>query len=74
MLTASHSCRSATQILQQSCFPSLRRLAVEESSSEVCLTGSVSSYYLKQLAQEAVMPALDQRALRNSITVIPPKG
>ena len=56
--------------LMQSPIPSLRRLKVEESGSEVILTGSVSSYYLKQLAQETVMPLLDHRGLVNQVKVL----
>src|SRR5262245_19730503 len=45
----------AEQALRHSALPALRKLAVEETDAEVFITGSVSSYYLKQLAQETVM-------------------
>src|SRR5438045_2701002 len=43
------------QALRQSSHPALRRLAVEETDTSVVITGRVSSYYLKQMAQEAIM-------------------
>ena len=36
----------------------------------VVINGRVSSYYLKQLAQEAVMPVLGGRELRNRVAVV----
>ena len=64
------TCRRAKQVLQQSSLPALRHLAVEETEAEVVITGSVSSYYLKQLAQEAIMPVLGQRELLNRVMVV----
>jgi hypothetical protein len=55
--------------LQQSPFPALRKLCVEEKDSSVVLLGQVSSYFLKQVAQEAVMPLLDGRELINRVVV-----
>ena len=51
----------------------LRRLEVIESESEVVITGIVTSYYLKQMAQETVRPAAAGRRLRNRVLVLPPK-
>ena len=59
------------QALRQSSHPVLRTLAVEETESTVVITGRVTSYYLKQLAQETVMPVLERRALRNHVVVMP---
>jgi hypothetical protein len=56
--------------LRQSPIPALRKLQVEESDQEVVISGSVSSYYLKQLAQETVMPILGQRELFNRVKVV----
>jgi hypothetical protein len=61
----------ATQLLRQSRIPALRRLSIQESAQEIVLTGSVPSYYLKQLAQECVMPVLGLRQLRNLVLVAP---
>jgi osmotically-inducible protein OsmY len=60
----------ADQTLLKSPIPALRRLNIEESDEEVVLSGSVPSYYLKQLAQETVMPAVGSRQLRNRISVV----
>jgi hypothetical protein len=60
---------SAESTLAQSPVPSLRTLRVTESATEVVITGSVSTYYHKQLAQEAVRPLLGGRQLRNRVTV-----
>jgi hypothetical protein len=56
-------------MLRQSPLPDLRRLHIEETEFEVVITGVVSSYYLKQLAQETVRPALGQRRLCNRVVV-----
>jgi hypothetical protein len=60
----------ADQVLRQSPIPALRRLSVEENDRTVVLSGAVSSYYLKQLAQEAVMPILGSRELENRVLVV----
>jgi hypothetical protein len=60
----------ATTALRQSPIPALRKLTVEETETTVVLLGSVSSYYLKQLAQESVMSVLDGRALQNRVMVV----
>ena len=50
--------------------PALRLVTVLEQEDMVILSGRLPSYYLKQLAQEAVIPHLGQRLLENRITVI----
>ncbi|HEX4608340.1 MAG TPA: BON domain-containing protein [Urbifossiella sp.] len=47
----------------------LRQLVVTVSEAEVVITGRVPSYYLKQMAQEAVRPSLGLRRLRNRVQV-----
>jgi hypothetical protein len=59
----------ACQAIRQSPLPALRKLAVEETEQAVVLTGTVASYYLKQLAQETVMPVLHGRELDNRVSV-----
>ena len=59
----------ATQALQSSCIPALRRLKVEEIDGQVVISGSVNTYYLKQMAQEAIMPVVDRSLLANRVTV-----
>ena len=55
--------------LQHSPIPALRKLGVEESDAAVVLTGKVSSYYFKQLAQETILPLLGSRELCNQVAV-----
>jgi hypothetical protein len=43
---------------------------VEENDAKVVISGAVSSYYLKQLAQETVMPVLGERELLNRVLVV----
>jgi osmotically-inducible protein OsmY len=62
----------ADQVLRQSPIPALRRLSVEETDRTVVLSGSVGSYYLKQLAQETIMPILGARELENRVLVVRP--
>jgi hypothetical protein len=59
----------ADQALRHSPIPALRRLHVEETEQDIVLSGSVSSYYLKQMAQETLMHLLGDRKLRNRVTV-----
>ena len=49
----------------------LRRLKVTADALQVVITGQVSSYYLKQMAQETVRPALGDRTLLNRVEVRP---
>jgi hypothetical protein len=70
-LAAEHT-EDARRALEQSPFPALRRLSVQESDHTVILDGEVPSYYLKQVAQETVMPLLDGRQLLNRVRVMRP--
>jgi len=63
----------AASLLRDNPVNDLRRLDVSESDAEIVITGIVASYYLKQMAQEAVRPALGGRRLRNRVLVLPPK-
>jgi hypothetical protein len=56
--------------LRDSSFTDLRTLVAAESADEVVLSGVVRSYYLKQMAQELVRPALAGRRLRNRVVVV----
>jgi hypothetical protein len=58
-----------TDVLTTSPLPQLRRLVVTATPGEVIITGRVSSYYLKQLAQEALRPTLGDRRLLNLVEV-----
>lgn len=59
----------AAAALRFSPIPALRKLVVEETDDELVIRGCVSSYYLKQLAQEALMAHRDGRNLRNLVRV-----
>src|SRR5438105_634529 len=56
---APHS--KAGQVLRKCPIPALRKLQVEETDLRVVIEGSVGTYYLKQLAQETLMPVLGGR-------------
>jgi hypothetical protein len=58
------------EALRHNPIPALRKLAIEETDEAVVIRGAVGSYYMKQLAQEALMPHLDGRALVNRVTVV----
>ncbi len=60
----------AAKALRQSPIPALRKLSLDETDAAVVISGSVPSYYLKQMAQEAVIPLLDGRELHNRVTVV----
>jgi hypothetical protein len=57
--------------LQRSPIPAIRKLELEESEGVVVIQGKVTSYYIKQLAQEAIKPALGKRRLLNRVEVVP---
>ena len=50
--------------------PALRRVRVVETDTSVELLGTVPSFYVKQLAQEAVLPLLRGRKLLNRLAVV----
>jgi hypothetical protein len=60
----------AAVALRESPIPALRKLALDETDEQVVVRGAVNSYYLKQMAQEALMPHLDGRALSNRVHVV----
>jgi hypothetical protein len=68
--TAVRALDSVSQSLRASSYSDLRHLVAAESADEVVLSGVVRSYYLKQMAQELVRPALAGRRLRNRVVVI----
>ncbi len=72
-MSTSALCSHAAQSLRQSPIPALRRLRIDESEAEIVISGCVSSYYLKQLAQETIMPCLEHRRLVNRVSVEPGK-
>lgn len=57
------------ELIRRNPMPALRKLEVDEHEETVTLTGTVPSFYLKQLAQEALLPHLAGRRLDNRVTV-----
>ena len=70
MVSSPTAASRASAALRDSPIPALRNLAIEETDDAVVIRGSVGSYYLKQLAQEALMPYLDGRTLLNRVAVM----
>jgi hypothetical protein len=58
-----------SEILTVSPLPQLRGLVVTVNEDEVVITGQVSSFYMKQLAQEALRPTIGDRRLTNLVEV-----
>jgi hypothetical protein len=69
MLVTQEQSRAALA-LKQSPIPPLRRLSLEEANDTVIIHGKVSTYYMKQLAQETIIPVLEGRRLLNQVTVV----
>ncbi len=60
----------ATDALARAANPELRRLEVFETDSTVELTGVVSCFYLKQMANETVRVAAAGRRIVNRVFVL----
>ena len=60
---------SPVELLSGSPIPELRKLEVTETEGEVVITGRVSSFYIKQLAQESIRSAVAGRRLQNRVEV-----
>jgi len=60
---------TAGSALLKSSNPELRRVRVSENDESVVLRGTVSCYYLKQLAQESVKSAAEGRRVVNLLEV-----
>jgi len=70
MSCARQAVAQAAQALRLSSHPALRRLIVEGTEQALIISGRVTSYYLKQLAQEAVMPVRGPLELVNRVDVV----
>jgi hypothetical protein len=70
MSTATLEHHGASKALQRSPIPALRNLSLEETVHTVVIKGVVPTYYLKQMAQETVMPLLAGRELHNRVSVV----
>lgn len=60
----------AAHALKRSLHPALRSLYVEERDDCLIISGRVTSYYLKQLAQETIMSLCGDRQLVNRVNVV----
>ena len=60
----------AAHALKKSSHPALRNLSVEGTDQSLIISGRVTSYYLKQLAQETIMPCREGLQLVNKVDVV----
>lgn len=54
--------------------PGLRRVSVEVNNQCIILSGTVPSYYMKQIAQETARQACPSRKLYNDLDVAPARN
>jgi len=73
MTTTTECPASPHELLRENPVADIRRLDIAETENEVVLSGIVTSYYLKQMAQETIRPALAGRQLKNRLLVLTPK-
>ncbi len=59
-------------LLQERLSGNVKRVSCEYANGLLVLRGALSSYYQKQLAQEAVRHVEGVRQIRNEIQVLPP--
>ncbi len=59
----------AASVLARAPNPQLRRVRVSETDQAIVLRGTVSSYYLKQLAQECLRSVAEGRRIVNLLEV-----
>ena len=59
----------AQSLLAESSQHELRHLEITETDEIVVIEGRVTTFYLKQMAQEVVKPAADGRRLLNRVAV-----
>lgn len=71
MSLASQVVSLATHALKRSSHPALRKLNVEGTTQSLIISGQVTSYYLKQLAQETIMQVRGELELVNRVNVVP---
>jgi hypothetical protein len=70
MISTSHVATQATHALRKSSHPALRALSVEGTEGNLIISGRVTSYYLKQLAQETIMSVREGMQLVNKVDVV----
>jgi hypothetical protein len=57
------------ETIQKSTHPELRRLQLEEVDDRIIITGRVTSFYFKQLAQESIRAIAAGRQIINQVEV-----
>ena len=70
MISTAHVASQAVHALKKSSHPALRNLRVEGSEGSLIISGRVTSYYLKQLAQETIMSVREGMQLVNKVDVV----
>lgn len=70
MISTAHVATQAAHALKKSSHPALRKLSVEGMEGNLIISGKVSSYYLKQLAQETIMSVREGHRLVNKVDVV----
>jgi len=70
MISTIQVATQATHALRKSSHPALRRLSVQGADGNLIISGKVSSYYLKQLAQETIMSVREGMQLVNKVDVV----
>jgi hypothetical protein len=70
MSSTSHVVNQAAHALKKSSHPALRNLSVEGTEAALIISGKVTSYYLKQLAQETIMSVREGLQLVNKVDVV----
>jgi hypothetical protein len=70
MISTTHVATQAAHALKKSSHPALRNLSVEGAEGNLIISGKVSSYYLKQLAQETIMSVREGMRLVNKVDVV----
>jgi hypothetical protein len=70
MISTAHVATLAAHALRKSSHPALRMLRVEGDEGNLIISGKVTSYYLKQLAQETIMSVREGMKLVNRVDVV----
>jgi len=70
MISTAHVANQAAHALKKSSHPALRMLRVEGDERNLIISGRVTSYYLKQLAQETIMSVREGMILVNRVDVV----
>jgi hypothetical protein len=70
MISTARVASQAARALKKSSHPALRNLSVEGAEGDLIISGKVSSYYLKQLAQETIMSVREGLRLVNKVDVV----